>query len=60
MLMAMQGDVTGIGVRCFLAHFDPERRVGVPPPRVFLRKSSESLEKKRVEFLMSAKEFGRV
>jgi hypothetical protein len=58
--MATQGDVAGIGVMSFLAHFDPERRVEVPPPRVFLRKSSELLENKRVVFLVNAKEFGRV
>jgi hypothetical protein len=32
----------------------------LPPPRVFLQKSSELLENKRVAFLMDAKESGRV
>jgi hypothetical protein len=32
----------------------------LPHPRVFLQKSSESLEKKRVEFFGSAKEFARM
>jgi hypothetical protein len=31
-----------------------------PHPGWFFAKSSESLEKKRVEFLVSAKEFGRI
>jgi len=31
-----------------------------PPPRVFLQKSLELIENKRVEFFVSAKEFGRV
>jgi hypothetical protein len=35
-------------------------RGGVPPPPVFLAKSPESLEKKRVEFLQSAKKRKRV
>jgi len=33
---------------------------GYPPRRVFLQKSSESLENKRVEFFVSAKECKRV
>jgi hypothetical protein len=31
-----------------------------PHPRVFLQKSSESIENKRVEFLPRAKEFANV
>jgi hypothetical protein len=31
-----------------------------PPPRVFFAKSAESLEKKRVEFLVSAKKCKKV
>src|SRR6266478_10130108 len=37
-----------------------DEREGAPPPRVFLQKSLELLENKRVEILESAKEFGRV
>jgi hypothetical protein len=33
---------------------------GHPHPRLFLRKSSESAENKRVEFCRSAKEFARI
>jgi hypothetical protein len=36
------------------------RQGGYPHPRVFLQKSSELLENKRVEFLLGTKEFGRV
>jgi hypothetical protein len=39
---------------------ESENVKGYPYPRVFLRKSSEMLDRKRVEFLKSAKEFGRV
>jgi hypothetical protein len=34
--------------------------MGVPHPRVFSGKSSDLLEKKAVEILMSAKECGRI
>src|SRR5258708_24989344 len=46
---------------CLFGSFcSPLRSGGYPTPRVFLGKSSDLLEKKRVEFLMSAKECGRV
>ena len=32
-------------------------RVEVPPPRVFLRKSSDLFENKRVKFFANAKQF---
>jgi hypothetical protein len=32
----------------------------LPPPRVFWAKSAESLENKRVEFFVGAKECGRI
>jgi len=39
----------------------PVRTKGVPhPPRCFLRKSAETIEKKRVEFFLSAKKRKRV
>jgi hypothetical protein len=37
-----------------------ERKKAYPPPRVFLGKSSELLEKKGVEICADAKEFVRV
>jgi len=40
--------------------FHATKKWPLPPPRVFLQKSSELLENKRVEFLSSAKEFARV
>jgi len=39
---------------------DLERRTRYPHPRVFLQKSSELFEKKRVELLGNAKECARI
>jgi hypothetical protein len=36
------------------------KAVGIPPTRVFLRKSLELLEKKEVDFFESAKECARM
>ena len=44
-------------MRC---HFFLVKRGGVPPPRVFLAKSAEAIEKKRVEFSGNAKKCKRV
>jgi hypothetical protein len=37
-----------------------DSRKGYPTPRCFLRKSAETIEKKRVEFFLSAKKRKRV
>jgi hypothetical protein len=47
-----------LAVSCFIL-FLVEKRGGTPPP-VFLRKSSESYEKKRVEFCESARKCKKV
>src|SRR5712664_4668995 len=60
-MQATTGVAGGPGVSRRLVHFDPRGESwGYPTPRVFLRKSAESLEKKRVVFLMSAKMCKRV
>jgi hypothetical protein len=44
----------------FSLHSLPRGVLGIPHPRVFCAKSSESIEKKRVEFFVSAKECARI
>jgi len=57
--VAIGGMTFDKGIR-WVAVFPVNSAGGIPPPRVFFAKSSELHDNKRVEFLTSAKEFGRV